>query len=654
MKSLFLKCLLIVLFLFSIIDSTTAQELKERRIYYLDCSYSMKWRKINNKKTEIFLWEKVTENLLNAIDSVTDSSAELMVVKFAQDNSGMCEPLFHDFILADKEGKERLKNAIRDIPTPDNSSTMTYIEKPLEDFYNGRVNPNRLNYMFLMTDGQPDNPRACYDSLRKWGGKYGQTHTHVYGFYVMLDPLAGEDSQISNIIGVDNKDFQKRNHLWKVGNADVNINLITLDTFARYNVRKDTCCIVPVYNYVSGVNIIPLLAGNDNYKIKSSNLVSKNESTYLVINIEPLKDTSLLPPYTKLEITYNDNITNDMTFLVSEGLTIGCVNDLKPALTNISVEGIENGNYLGEVSYTPPFLSESMPITDAETKIVQKTFVFTFEKDAIAKKDTCRAFFQFVDGEGNVYKPSELEIKDGNDSLITQFEVNPLDARKTFVFRFVPGVPEGRHDVRLKLIACDSLKNVMDYAIAETPSPIVVSYTIGYNEHINCLWWWLIALILLMFLAWRIREMVYDNHAEKQPHFPNRFIRLCSKNMNIHYVLVLGSHTYNLGRHHDEYLKKIIFENGKKERTIKKSRWNGNIISIPTDFYGIFNNIRRIELSPYDNNHFNIKVDNEQPVTVDINKHVNEELAPKICEKLDENHREIKLCIYTFIPANIN
>ena len=54
-------------------------ELKERRVYYLDCSYSMV--KPNA------LWDKVRDNLINAIQNVNDEKTELIVIPFAKDNT---------------------------------------------------------------------------------------------------------------------------------------------------------------------------------------------------------------------------------------------------------------------------------------------------------------------------------------------------------------------------------------------------------------------------------------------------------------------------------------------------------------------------------------------------------------------------------------
>ena len=72
------KVLLFLLLLLPVI--ICAQEIKERRIYYLDCSQSMSG--IGRDAEDI--WDKITSKLKDAIADVSVSeSTELIVLKFA-------------------------------------------------------------------------------------------------------------------------------------------------------------------------------------------------------------------------------------------------------------------------------------------------------------------------------------------------------------------------------------------------------------------------------------------------------------------------------------------------------------------------------------------------------------------------------------------
>jgi len=222
-----MKKIVIILILLSISIIGSAQLMKERRVYYLDCSYSM---------VQYGIWEKVRDNLKNAIDNVSDETTELMVIPFA-DNTSINPILKPICAYATPEGKAKLKLCIDKLPM--SKSTMTYHRIPLSDFYYKRIANDRITYMFLMTDGQDeDKPsKAKKDFLPQWGKNFGDKN--VFGFYVMLCNSA-HDSEINNII-------ESQEHLWKVESADVNINLIRLQEKAVFNVRNEKFFDLPIY-----------------------------------------------------------------------------------------------------------------------------------------------------------------------------------------------------------------------------------------------------------------------------------------------------------------------------------------------------------------------------------------------------------------------
>lgn len=229
----------ILLFLLSLLPFLSfGQELKERRVYYLDCSYSM----VNKE-----LWGPVCDDLINAINSVNDEKTELMVIPFAKDNSPFNpNKLSPISAKADEAGKAKLVNAINALGVPA-KSTMTYLRDPLCDFYARRVAPSKVTYMFLMTDGQDEEKPASLfqNELRRWGGLYGDKN--VYGFYVMLDSAA-KNPVIENII-------DSQPHLWKVESANVNINLVRLHNKGVFNARNERYFELPYYGDLSGKKI---------------------------------------------------------------------------------------------------------------------------------------------------------------------------------------------------------------------------------------------------------------------------------------------------------------------------------------------------------------------------------------------------------------
>lgn len=217
------KTILLLLLLLPL--SNYAQILKEKRVYYLDCSYSM----VTNK-----IWDDVCNNLKKAIDNVNDETTELVVIPFALGHNGGTKVLN---AMATKEGKETLKNQISSI-VPSKSS-MTYHYIPLQDFYFNRVNPAKVTYMFLMTDGQDEygDKGKFLSMLKQWQEKYGDKN--VYGFYVMLHKSALN----KNIVNI----CENQKHLWKVETADINVNLTRLQNSAVFNARNDDYFDLPIY-----------------------------------------------------------------------------------------------------------------------------------------------------------------------------------------------------------------------------------------------------------------------------------------------------------------------------------------------------------------------------------------------------------------------
>lgn len=273
--------------------------MKERRVYYLDCSYSM--------VTPNKIWDKVCDNLIKAIDNVEDETTELIVVPFAFDNQ------HHNTLNAYKElatpqGKTNLKNKIKSIKP--NKATMTYHSDALKDFYTNRVAPDRVNYMFFMTDGQnEENPDPMPRLLKQWGGKYGDKN--VYGFYVMLHGAAA-DPKVESII-----DGQPQ--LWKVKTADVNINLIRLQNHAVFNARNDKYFDLPIYGKADGKNFSAAINGAAPYSV--SKVEKKGDRLRIYLSHG---DVHQLPASINVPLKITMTGGGPYDFLVTENVNVKC------------------------------------------------------------------------------------------------------------------------------------------------------------------------------------------------------------------------------------------------------------------------------------------------------------------------------------------
>lgn len=275
-----------------------SQELKELRVYYLDCSYSMV------KPHD--LWDDVRTNLINAIQNVNDEKTELMVIPFAKDNTpfnrNKLSPISK---MANSSGKAELIKAISTFPDPP-KNTMTYLRDPLCDFYARRVAPAKVTYMFLMTDGQneeiPDS--LFYNELKRWGNLFGDKY--VYGFYVMLDKAA-KNQKLESII-------DSQPHLWKVESADVNINLIRLHNKGVFNARNETYFELPYYGDISGKNIAAQFDTDSPCRVTKTEKAGNKIRFY----VKNLKDVHQMPPSSIHTLHISMDNCSKFDFLVTD------------------------------------------------------------------------------------------------------------------------------------------------------------------------------------------------------------------------------------------------------------------------------------------------------------------------------------------------
>lgn len=275
-----------------------SQVLKERRVYYLDCSYSM----ISNK-----IWNEVCDNLKNAIDDIGDETTELIVIPFALDHDGGIDVFT---ALANEVGKNSLKKQI-DAINP-NKSSMTYHKVPLEDFYNHRVQPAKVTYMFLMTDGQDEwkEKNLFPDLLKQWGNRYG--NKNVYGFYVMLHKSA-RNAQVESIC-------DSQSHLWQVETANINVNLIRLQPKVIFNARNDKYLESPIYGDFKGINFSTSFDSSAPYTVTKSEVVNGK----LRIYVRPNLDIYSLPQSQKKILTIKISGAGKYDFLVTDKITVQC------------------------------------------------------------------------------------------------------------------------------------------------------------------------------------------------------------------------------------------------------------------------------------------------------------------------------------------
>lgn len=277
-----------------------AQSVRERRVYYIDCSWSMK---------EAGLWNPVRDNLKRAINNVSDETTELLVVPFAFDTGH--HPRLHAYTaLATPEGKSRLCESIDALPM--SKATMTYHSDPLRDFISSRVAGDRVTYMFLMTDGQnEERPDGATSLLASWGQRYGGRN--VYGFYVMLNAAARNPATERVIAGQQN--------LWSVATADVCINLIRLQRQAVFNVRSETSFDLTVHGDTRGKRFSAAFASDAPYRVTGATLAGGR----LRVTVKPKMDIYRLPVSKVFPLQISADGLGKYDILVTRSVDVRCI-----------------------------------------------------------------------------------------------------------------------------------------------------------------------------------------------------------------------------------------------------------------------------------------------------------------------------------------
>lgn len=273
----------------------------ERRVYYLDCSYSM----VSNN-----LWDNVRTDLKKAITAIKDERTEIVVIPFAVDGNQSYTSLKAIEQKANKNGKEIISNYIDNLKPQ--KSSMTYHKLTLQDFYNNKrwKSADRLTYMFIMTDGKDeDRTKHFVQELKKWKNVCG---TNIYGFYVKLCPEA-EYYEAENVIkNIDNFEV--------ITSANINLNLIRIENSAIFNSRNDEFCEVKIKSGEidrQNLNITPINSKNYKYIKYEIDTQSKKIKFRIKSNTKNSDPEKLI-----LNLTYKSK--DNLDVLITKKIAIEC------------------------------------------------------------------------------------------------------------------------------------------------------------------------------------------------------------------------------------------------------------------------------------------------------------------------------------------
>lgn len=167
--------------------------------------------------------------------------------------------------------------------------------------------------MFLMTDGQNEKEiKEFENNLSSWGRRFGERD--VYGFYVMLHDAA-RNKGVEAIIN-------RQPHLWKVESADVNINLVRLQSKAMFNVRNDTSFDLPLTGNVDRKTFTGSFPAGSPLQVSKV----KYEAGKLCVFVKVVGNRHKIPVVSFEDLTLSMKGGGKFDFLVTNKIKVKCIN----------------------------------------------------------------------------------------------------------------------------------------------------------------------------------------------------------------------------------------------------------------------------------------------------------------------------------------
>ena len=295
------------------------------------------------------MWVDLKKAIIECIDyAEQDPSNEITIVTF-NDN---IRDVFTRRIT--EVGKVDLVNFVKNYKY--RSHSYTNVVDPLNKFYQLLEGSDRINYMFLFTDGENDDPRTSslfIPTLDSWCTK--TRLCEAFGFYVLVHPNA-VTSEIRQSI-------QTQDNFWIVPDAKVRIKICSLPSLIKYNVRDEkgpkTICMSG--RYLGAEGDVDLVSNDPYYEV----LCSERDIKDGKLNIEvKLKEDVSAPINHRMVLTPKITNSDSYTFVGPNKINLE-VSNLPERSLNLS---LDNSNF-GDASYYKSFLWIPEKSTSVASKI---------------------------------------------------------------------------------------------------------------------------------------------------------------------------------------------------------------------------------------------------------------------------------------------
>lgn len=531
------------------LDACAQVNLIERRVYYLDATYSM----VSNK-----LWESSKDNLIRAIENIDDVNTELIIVVFADDKNPAKKIWGKWEKKATTLGKQELIRNIKRLTDPIRSS-MTNLYDPWMDFYS-EAKPDRVNYMFLMTDGGHEQGGDFFSAIDQWKNR---TDTLTYGFFVELTDKVGATEVKARNKARQHIDSLQGHRLWRVSTADVNINLIRLEQCVTYNVRGDKYIDIPIF-----------FSGKDSAAIEDLEFKFANNADFEIKKVDSSKDAVRVyidnhvdiftyPTNSIIPLSVKINSKDGKTFLLTNSVNIKCLNKKEKKLSFF------DSQIRGKVKHYDSFWWVKANTTPCIAQIDLE-----FNQEALNDKET---FVEFVvvDNNGTTLPPSSINLAlDSVPCKDNKIRVKTSDKKLSLSISFPDGTEPGIYQGYLKPVNyhLDRIGNIeLNASSSEYPIMWRIKYIHSMNPLARALMQVCICILSALLFWFLILKPV------KYPCFPKfRKMVLVKKNGT-----VVTQFSVNF-----KGARKVVFADKKQPQRVLNKLFTGRIDTVVNPIFG--------------------------------------------------------------------
>lgn len=250
----------------------------EKRIYLFDVTASMEGRGQGGTEN---IFEDVKLSLVKALEKIESKNTEIVLITFTNK--------VHDKKTFLIEEMDSIRSYVNNLQVRKGDTNIADAWQAGEE----EVNPDKLNYLFLLTDGIHNTgpeKQILYNRLKAWEDFAAKKY--YFGFYVMLTKVS-EDEELEKTI----KDTKQ---LYIIKSPDVDITFLGTSYGVKANIKNNKRIKIQYKKNTStaftyNLDVKATLNDNPYYRIKTvKNLL--NHDLSLVLEIEellPLKDLPL-------------------------------------------------------------------------------------------------------------------------------------------------------------------------------------------------------------------------------------------------------------------------------------------------------------------------------------------------------------------------